>query len=216
MHQSKTMKFACQPTRRAVGAGMRNLLLLLLLGPALACGPDEVWLSEKRKQAQEHYQQRELDQAYAVAIEMLDRAPDDSTARILLVRIEYYRQNTEAAEKHAQALLDSNPDHYGALLWLARIWSNQEAKVADAMQLIERALRIETRSTEAWYLKGILHERQGQLADAITAYQAAAADNRPALVHLRLAELYKRADLAAKAETHLKLAKVFGAKLPAE
>ena len=56
MHQSKTMKFACQPTRRAVGAGMRNLLLLLLLGPALACGPDEVWLSEKRKQAQELFE----------------------------------------------------------------------------------------------------------------------------------------------------------------
>ncbi|MCR9145167.1 MAG: tetratricopeptide repeat protein [bacterium] len=199
---------------RLAKIGFFSTWLLLIATPGLlgaGCGPDEAWVDERMKTALDHYQNRRLDPAYSAAIEVVDQAPGNAAARILVTRVEYYRKNFEAAAEHCGAVLDDNPEHFGALLWLARIWSTEEGKEREAMALIHRALRIETRSPELWYLKGLLHERMGEVADAITAYRVGTADNRIALSHIRLSELYAKAELNERRDHHRKMATVLGA-----
>lgn len=185
--------------------------IICLLGvTGIGCGPDQTWVDSQMKTALDHYQNRRLDQAYQAAIEVVDRAPDHAASRILVARVEYYRKNYEDATDHCQAVLDENPDHFGALLWLARIWSNETGKEREAMALINRALRVETRSPELWYLKGLLHERMGEIADAITSYQVGTRDNRIALTHIRLSELYAQAELTDRRDHHRRMARVLG------
>jgi tetratricopeptide (TPR) repeat protein len=186
------------------------LILGISGGFTTACGPDQAWIDEQMKAALHHYQNRRLDPAYAAAIQVVDQAPGDAAARMLVARVEYYRQNFEAAADHCQAVLDENPEHFGALLWLARIWSNESGKEREAMALILRALRVETRSPELWHLKGLLHERMDEIADSIAAYRVATGNNRVALSHLRLADLYGRAELAERREYHRRMARLMG------
>ena len=184
---------------------------------AVGCGPDSKLLEARLNSAQALYHKKDLDGAFQIVIDVIDQDPGNSTARMMAARIEFYRSNSKEAEKHCRAILDNNSEHYGALLWLARILSGEKGRVLEAQGLIDRALLIDTRSPEIWYLKGLLHEKKGELAEAIAAYNAGIySSHHIGNMHLRLADLYGDAKIEKRKVYHLNWARIMGgqAQLP--
>lgn len=100
------------------------------------------------------------------------------------------RGDPEAAERHARALVDAQPEYAVGFLRLGDALAAQ-GRGAEARAAYEQALRIDPTETEALVAIGRLAERDGQLDAAIGYYERALASRAPSLeAAVRLAALH--------------------------
>lgn len=175
---------------------------------AAACGADSSALPPPKYQAAlSAYAAGRQAEALAALEEVLAAEPEFTPALLMQGKLYYYGRNNEAAEKAFAAARESDSENLDAMIWLARLRSASPESRDEALQLIDAAVQRSSSSVEAWYVKGLVHRRRGEVEKAIAAYQAGANEGkRLALIHLQLAELYEQAELADQARAHLALA----------
>ena len=189
---------------------MRRALFLLpgLLALFLAaCGPDPD--EELFEDALRLYRAREMQQALPLLEEVLDRDGGHARALMLSAKIYFYRQEFARSAEFCERLLSDRPDHVGALLQLARVHLGDEERTDEVLRLADRVLEIDSGNIEAWYLKGVAHERREEIPEAFASFQGALhAGNNLALVHRRLSLLYDAAKLREQSRMHAGLARL--------
>lgn len=203
-------KFNAQVTRQS-----RTFLTgVVLLYSAFATGCELSTANIETEQAYElangAFLRRDLSQAQKLATELLAREPGFTPARILAGKIQYYNKNYEGARNFFEEAVDRDPNNSNAKVWLSRTWGLHEpARPREALELLDETLRRDGGDIEAWYLKGLLHEKTEELDQAIASYRAAANQGRRlALVHLQLALIYHKANFPEKAAAELAISAV--------
>ncbi len=171
---------------------MRGLLAGLVAGLcAIAC-TDGATQEENYKKAIELYQRGNTGEALAEFRKVYDADDAYTNAGLMAAKILYYNKDYAGAEAQLRRMTD---DSLAAQVWLARALAAQDQN-DEALKLAELALQSDAGNIDAWMVKGELHEKSGDTAGAMAAYGAALAEGRKlAMVHLRLADLYARADL---------------------
>ncbi|MBX7057215.1 MAG: tetratricopeptide repeat protein [Leptospirales bacterium] len=148
--------------------------------------------------------------------EILKEDSDYTPALLMQAKILYYAQNMDAAEEAFRAAQRSDSRNIDAMVGLARVLALKAEGRDEALALIQDAVGRSGASVEAWYVKGLVHERRGEVDQAIAAYRAAANEGRRlSLVHLQLGQLYRRAGLQEQSEYELKLAEALSLGDPA-
>ena len=95
--------------------------------------------------------------------------PEDAEARWELARVLLEHNQVPAALVHLQYLVENHPDDARAFVSLARTLLERQ-RWDDASKLIDLALDIDCRSTEALLLRGGIEEARGQWDRALETY----------------------------------------------
>ena len=92
---------------------------------------------------------------------------------------------------------------------MARVRSHKDQDLPGALAMLDAVLAVDGGNPEAWYLKGNLHERRGDLQEAMAAYRYGLESRKfLARMYLRLATIYARAELKTEARRYLEDAAV--------
>ncbi|UCG32382.1 MAG: protein kinase [Phycisphaerales bacterium] len=126
--------------------------------------------------------QRQAEVAREMAAKEAEAARQAATARAVDQLAErgvaaWQQGDWEAAAEAFSRLLKFRPDDYPTLVNLASVYSNQydaerdQGLLADANELLERAIQVRPEGGEAWNVRGVVYQQWGRVADAITAYE---------------------------------------------
>lgn len=182
-----------------------NLCLLLLL-LILSCAADNSAVSATYERALELYSRNDLTSAQNALQDVLKDNPDHINARIMLGKILYYNQNYEEAETAFTEAVNQDDNKLDAVLWLAKTRTLLN-KTDEGMRNIDHFISRDSNNIEAWYIKGLLHEQKGDTKEAMAAYSYAISKGQHlALVHMRLANIYKESSLPDMAQKHFRMA----------
>lgn len=178
------------------------------------CGgsPDEEIIQKDYVQALHYYQSQDFDQSQALLTAILEKDPAFLNALLLKGKVYFYQKKYDLASNMFLKVLSESPHHVSAKLWQAKALYAKSGNTKEVSALLDEILAIDSDNIEAWYLKGLIYERAGDMENAVAAYRAALNQSgKLGLVHLRMADLYKEADLENQAAKHLSIAKVLGA-----
>lgn len=164
-------------------------------------------LDKKYESALQAYAAGDKERSGQLLEDILKVDSNYTPALLMQAKILYYGQNMADAQEAFRTALRSDPESVDAAVGLARVLALEESGREEALQLANSAVGRSSTSVEAWYVKGLVHERRGEVDQAIAAYRTAANEGRRlALVHLQLGQLYRRAGLAPQADFEFKLA----------
>ena len=148
--------------------------------------------------------------------QILEQDPEFTNARIMLGKIHYFQKDFSAAVREFKQAHGTDPRSDNALFWLAKAQSLQEDTREAALRNLDLLLEHNSAHLEAWRIKGELHERRGEIREAIVAYSMAVSQSGEiARSAVRLGALYLQAGLDKKAEEHFAQARVLGVDNPA-
>lgn len=195
---------------RRVHRAQRIVGLCWLLGATLlACGPDPAEVTRKYSEAQRLYAKGDRDAATGALNAVLELVPDHAGAHIMLGKLDYLAGDAKAAGEHFAAVQDAHPENVDSQLWMARVRSHKDQDLPGALAMLDAVLAVDGGNPEAWYLKGNLHERRGDLQEAMAAYRYGLESRKfLARMYLRLATIYARAELKTEARRYLEDAAV--------
>ena len=140
---------------------------------------------------------------------ILEKNPNFDNAYVMIGKIQYYDHEFTRAENSFSTAYELNDYNLEALFWRAKTRSiqNNEQKTRDALVDLNKVLEMNNTHIEAWYLKGLIHEKHKEINKAIHAYKnAISIGQKLSLVHLQLGMLYHKAELPTKAEPHFRSA----------
>jgi tetratricopeptide (TPR) repeat protein len=127
----------------------------------------------------------------------------------MLGKLDYVAGDMSAAERHFQAVAERSPPNLDGLLWLARVRSHEDRDVPGALAALDAVLTADSGNPEAWHLKGNLHERQGDLEQAMACYRYGMQSRKHlARIYLRLSAIYAQGDLPDESRRYLEDAAV--------
>ena len=129
-----------------------------------------------------------------------DLKPTDPAPYLFLGEMENSSpESWPCSEERLARFVRTQPDdamanyYYAMTLWKRRRESQPSAGPPEAEPLLEKAVKINPKLTEAYVQLGVLRAARGDLASAIAAYQQAlAVDSRSSDAHYRLSLAYKR------------------------
>lgn len=177
----------------------------------LQCGGDEAQQQERYAEALQAYNERNHPHAAQILEEILAEDADFANARIMLGKIEYFNRNFERAQSQFEQAHDAAPQNANARVWLARTLLLDSEERARALEILNDLVQSDSAHAEAWYLKGRVHQLQGDSSQAIAAYNSALSRGRSiALAHAELGGLYLEAGLPDDAQRHFRLAVLIG------
>jgi tetratricopeptide (TPR) repeat protein len=122
--------------------------------------------------------------------EALDRAPEDPTLLFDVASLRYVQGRSDEAAALFRRVLAASPAHVGALNNLALLVSEQPGNEAEAVQLIDRAISLSSRSVELADTKALVLLNLGRVGEARTLLDQVVADqpgNRRYRLHLAVA-----------------------------
>lgn len=134
--------------------------------------------------------------------------PDPMAAEFLLPQVQsseldlweegmenYFQEKFEKAEKIFKSIRESHPNSARAKLGEAFILANH-GNDRHALDMLERALSVDDLLPEAYYLRGLLHEKDGEIDAAVKDYQnVILLDPDFVMAHFNLAILYMKKSL---------------------
>ncbi len=185
------------------------LTLLLLAAACNACSQAEERAAQEYAKAVERFNANDLDGAQRALKIVLEADPDSAPAHVMQGKIHFYRQNYQDAAASFQRAANSNPDHIDAMFWQARtrMMKNEDEADEQALQILERVISLDSAHIEAWYAKGLLHQKRGQMDAAIAAYKSGLQNSgKIALIYLQLGSVYHKASLPSEAERYFERA----------
>ena len=190
----------------------RTILLpicALLAALTLACGGDSEELRKQYASALEAYRANDIATATERFRDLYNDHPDFESTRLYYGRTLFYsREYTRAAEVFEEAV-DAVPGNADAMFWHAKALAQKPETLQSALNTLEALLALNSSHIGGWHLKGMIHEQRKEIEPAISAYRAATAEeSKLALVHLRLATLYRDASLVPQARAEFARARL--------
>jgi Tfp pilus assembly protein PilF len=115
------------------------------------------------------------DEARAKFEEALEMAPGSLDARLGLGELLLAEQDLEAARDQFQAALKVDPSSVEAACGLAQVHAGRGAQELQAgLDLVQRLIKQEPGSPRLRYVRGLLHEQRGEMAEAAASFRRAA------------------------------------------
>ena len=177
------------------------------------CGAGGNEPSPELLKAYKEYHNRNSRKAFVLFKKVLADNPDSLAARLMITKMLFYNGKFKEAETVLEEARGT--DDINFKFWYARILSqhtDDQKKLRRALELINSVLRTNSNYFEAWYVNGLIQEKLGKVTEAITSYQRATREEKKmALVHLRLAIIYKKAGRQKFAAKEIRRAKALGA-----
>ena len=130
---------------------------------------------------------------------VLDRYPDQASKQILQAALAMSREDRQAAIESLERGLQVTPDSVMVRIQLGTLLAEDPSQFSRARELLTEAMRLNPDSTEARIAMATLHQRAGEIPEAIRELRRVLREN-PAntAVRLRLVELYRsRNDVGA-------------------
>lgn len=186
-----------------------TLTLLMFAAICNACSQADERAAQEYAKAVERFNAYDLDGAQRALKIVLEADPDSAPAHVMQGKIYFYRQNYEDAGVSFQRAANSNPDHIDAMFWQARtrMMKNEDEADEQALQMLDRIISLDSAHIEAWYAKGLLHQKRGQMDAAIAAYKSGLQNSgKIALIYLQLGSVYHKANLPGEAERYFERA----------
>lgn len=149
----------------------------LALAGRLTASPDQQAIRAERiaRLAYRLHQRGMFELAEQKYREALELRPDFAGARVALGALLIEQDRLEEASRQYMKVLHEAPEHHGAILGLAHICIRRNPPdVAEAEQLLNKALDQRPDSAPAQFLMGVLHEEKGEYPEAARRYRLAA------------------------------------------
>jgi len=159
------------------------------------------------------YRLKELAEAEKFFSEVVNIDDDLLNAKLMLCKINYYNGNLKSAIEYADSVLDTDPDHIGAMYWKARaLLLTDGNNMAEPADLLVRLLETDSHNIQARLLLGMIYEKESRNRDALHQYLAVI-EEEEGIISARgnLALLYGRMGLVDKSRQELRAAKKIAA-----
>lgn len=150
------------------------------------------------------YSRGSYDQAAQRFFEAADLNPTDPTPYLFLGKISSSAiANSDGVAQRLERFARLQPDNAWANYYYAATLARTSPQTR---ALLEKAVRLDPKLSDAFLLLGIVYADQGNLAKAISAYRSAIAATAPLPeAHYRLAQAYRKTGEAAKAQEEIEL-----------
>ena len=188
---------------------MKTILFTLAFA-LLFCGKSAMDPGDQSeiKKANQFYAQGKTQEALRIYNSVYEKYPDDSNPGIMSARIYYYKQEFDTAEKILRSIVEKDEANANARFWLAKVISVDKKNNKEVLAFLDGILKKNQNHLEAWHLKGIIHEKEGELKEAIASYRMGIAEGEKlADIYVQLGNLYKKAELNDMAREHFRIAK---------
>ena len=180
-----------------------SILILGLFAPALSgCGGEpSPEVQANFREAMKFYNARRMGKAESLFREVLIADGDFVEAHLMLGRLYYYENKFELAEIAFREAANLDAANLTSRYYLARIYSLKSSRHHEALAQLEYILEKNSEFIQAWRLRGEIHQRRGDLRQAIAAYNFAVNESKKmTLVHRKLARLYGEAQMTEKSQ----------------
>ncbi|TGK17844.1 tetratricopeptide repeat protein [Leptospira fluminis] len=167
------------------------------------CGPDEKKLDEKYGRAQALFGANKRAEATKLLKEIYEAKSDFKDIAFVLGKAYYYDLKFQDAIRCFQDASSKDRENLVPLLWVIKSQFAAGIRDKSIFENIQSYVKRDAGNIELLFMNGRLLEEAGKTDQAIQSYNQIVMQTLPlALAHKRLAEIYKKANIPAKADFH--------------
>ncbi|WP_125169467.1 tetratricopeptide repeat protein [Leptospira hartskeerlii] len=149
-------------------------------------------------------------EALKILNEIHKENPGYKDTLFVMGKINYYDLKFPEAKKYFEEIYDKDPENLTALLWILKCQFASGVRDQSVFENLQAFMKRDPNNLEALYIGGRLLEEAGKTDLAIQNYsQMILQTPQIALAHKQLSGIYKRANVAQKADFHFKQFQAF-------
>ncbi|WP_125169731.1 tetratricopeptide repeat protein [Leptospira saintgironsiae] len=144
-------------------------------------------------------------EALKILNEIHKEDPEYKDTLFVMGKINYYDLKFPEAKKYFEEIYNKNPENLTALLWILKCQFASGIRDQSIFENLQTFMKRDPSNLEALYIGGRILEEAGKTDLAIQNYsQMVLQTPQIALAHKQLSGIYKRANVAQKADFHFK------------